>query len=83
MILESSPEWRPEYQLGTSKVFLRESLEQQLERRRLRVEAEAAIKIQRNVRMAGGTAPSPSIALPTPLPPWLSEGGQRTRQGHC
>ncbi|XP_043211488.1 unconventional myosin-XV-like [Amphibalanus amphitrite] len=50
MILEGSPEWQSEYQLGTSKVFLRESFEQQLERRRLRVEAEAAIKIQRNVR---------------------------------
>ncbi|XP_037094410.1 unconventional myosin-XV-like isoform X2 [Pollicipes pollicipes] len=50
MILESNPESREEYQLGTTKVFLREGFEQLLERRRLRVQGDAAIKIQKNVR---------------------------------
>lgn len=49
MILEGSPEAREEYQLGTTKVFMREGFEQHLERLRRRVETDAVIKIQKNV----------------------------------
>jgi myosin-15 len=39
-----------QFQLGTSKVFMREALEQQIERKRLDQMREAAVKIQRAVR---------------------------------
>lgn len=39
-----------EYQLGTSRVFLRESLERHLERERAAILNTAAITLQRNVR---------------------------------
>ena len=66
MILESSPESREEYQLGTTKVFLREGFEQHLERLRRRVETDAAVKIQRNVSHRRRRANTEKLESQTP-----------------
>ncbi len=47
VILEKYPD---DYQLGTSRVFLRENLERILERERAEILHKAAMTIQRNVR---------------------------------
>lgn len=47
VILEKFPD---DYQLGTSRVFLRENLERILERERAEILHKAAMTIQRNVR---------------------------------
>lgn len=50
LLLDRNSSDGQDFQLGTSKVFMRELLEQQLERKRQDQLKEAAIKIQRSVR---------------------------------
>ncbi|KAI1292215.1 Unconventional myosin-XV [Halotydeus destructor] len=49
-ILTSSPQSKGHYQLGASKVFMRESLEQSLEKERVRILRNAVVTIQRYFR---------------------------------
>ena len=49
-ILDQDPSERDNFQLGSSKVFMRESLEQKLEKQRLEIFEVAALKLQRHAR---------------------------------
>ena len=49
-ILDQDPSERDNWQLGSTKVFLRESLEAQLERKRLDIHEVAVMKLQQHVR---------------------------------
>ena len=49
-ILDQDPAERDNWQLGSTKVFLRESLEAQLERQRLDIHEVAVMKLQQHVR---------------------------------
>ncbi|XP_049851037.1 unconventional myosin-XV isoform X4 [Schistocerca gregaria] len=50
VILETAASGSGDYQLGTSRVFLREGLERRLERERAEVVKKAAVTVQRHVR---------------------------------
>ncbi|XP_065559306.1 unconventional myosin-XV-like isoform X1 [Artemia franciscana] len=50
VVLDRDPRNRDHYQLGTSKVFMREPLQQKMEKERLVLQNAAAIKIQTAVR---------------------------------
>ena len=49
-ILDQDPRERDNWQLGSSKVFMRESLEQKLEKQRLDIHEVAVLKLQQHVR---------------------------------
>merc|ERR1719295_2545451 len=49
-ILDQDPNERDNFQLGSTKVFMRESLEQKLERQRLDIQEVAVMKLQQHVR---------------------------------
>ena len=49
-ILDQDPAQRDNFQLGSSKVFMRESLEQKLEKQRLEIFEAAVLKLQRHAR---------------------------------
>ncbi|KFM71859.1 Unconventionnal myosin-X, partial [Stegodyphus mimosarum] len=50
VILDKIPGSKDQYQLGSSKVFLRESLEQALEKERVNILRGSVVTIQRYVR---------------------------------
>lgn len=50
LILDQDSANKEHYQLGTNRVFIRETLEQKLEKERVEILRTAVIKIQRNVR---------------------------------
>ena len=49
-ILDQDPSERDNWQLGSTKVFMRESLEQKLEKQRLDIQEVAVMKLQQHVR---------------------------------